>query len=446
MNMLSLAAAMLAASPDTPALESAGATWSHADMARAAAQWAGGLARLGIAPGAAVAWRGNALALAQATLACAWRGAVLLPLSPDWPEVRASALIAQCGCEHEHAGTPPEGDALAPVPVTAETLALIVATSGSEGKPKGVMLPERALAAQAASAAFLDLHAGSCWLHCLPLHHVGGQAILHRCWRVGATVRLLDGFEVARVAAALDGATHISLVPAQLARLMAADARPSASLRVALVGGGPLSRPLFERARAAGWPLCPTYGMSETAAQLATALRPGADAWHEGMVGRPLPGMRARVGADDRLIIGGPQLMLGYANPEHTPGDGLVDGEFICADRARIAPDGGLTLRGRADDMLVSGGVNIDPAEVERMLAACPGVRDVAVVGVPDPTWGEIAVALVVGAVAVADVEAWCRNHVPAALRPRRFRHVDALPRNDMGKLARAALRELATA
>lgn len=440
----SLVAALRTARPAALALQTADDSWSGVALGALAGRLAGDLAARGVQPGQAVAWRGGALELTFAALACAWRGTALLPLAPDWPPQRCAALVAQCGAEHEYSGVPPEGEALEPMPAAAEAPALIIATSGSEGTPKAVMLSGRSLAAQAASAAMLDLVAGDVWLHCLPLHHIGGQAILHRCWHAGAAVRLAAGFDLERIAAALPGTTHVSLVPAQLARLVEAGIAPPASLRVALVGGGPLSRPVFERAHAAGWPVCPTYGMSETAAQLATALRPAPAAWQEGCVGSVLPGMTARVDAAGRLTVAGPQLMLGYANPARRPGDGLSDGEFVTADRASIDAAGRITVLGRADDVFVSGGVNVDPAEVEGLLAGCPGLDEVAVVGLPDPVWGAVGVALVAGAASVGEIETWSRAHLPAALRPRRFRHVVRLPRNDMGKLARAELRALA--
>jgi len=321
-------------------------------------------------------------------------------------------------------------------------VALVISTSGSEGEPRGVMLSNAALDAAAAAAnRHLPLHAGDLWLACLPLYHIGGQAILWRCARAGAGVLLHDGFNAEAVAADLRRypVTHISLVPAMLARLLDAGATPPASLRHVMIGGAALSQTLFDRATAAGWPLNPSYGMSETAAQIAT-WTPADGPWHEGLVGRPLTGSEFVLAVDGRIRIRGPQLMLGYLD-----GSGIdVDGWLTTGDLGKIDAFGRLTVTGRADDMLVSGGNNVHPLVVESCLAACSGVHDVAVTGLPDPVWGDLIVALVVGETPRKDLLAWCRARLPSAAQPRRIVHLDALPRNAAGKLERAALRRLA--
>lgn len=329
-----------------------------------------------------------------------------------------------------------------PLPATetlpAET-AMIIATSGSEGQPRAVLLGNAQLDAAAAGAnERLGLGAGDRWLNCLPLHHVGGQAILWRCARAGATVLLHDGFVAATVAfdLATHAVTHISLVPAMLARLLDLGIQPPPSLRVALIGGAALSRQLYDKARGAGWPLVVSYGMSETAALIA-AHAPDDGPWHEGLAGRPLPGHELRIGADGRIAVRGPQVMLGYAD-----GSGVDSaGWLTTGDLGAIDADGRLSVLGRADDMLISGGCNVHPQEVEACLAACPGVDDVAVTGAPDPIWGDVVVALVVGPVEPAELFEHARRHLPTAAQPRRFHRVDQLPRNATGKLDRPALR-----
>jgi O-succinylbenzoic acid--CoA ligase len=202
-----------------------------------------------------------------------------------------------------------------------------------------------------------------------------------------------------------------------LSRLLDLGCRPPPALRAVLIGGAALSRPLYDRATAAGWPLFVSYGMSETAAQVAT-FRPDDGAWHEGLVGRALPGHTIRIGDDGRIRIRGPQVMLGYLD-----GSGVdAEGWLTTGDLGDIDAEGRLTVLGRADDMLISAGRNIHPQEIESCLAACPGVVDVAVTGLPDPVWGDLVVALVVGSI----------------------RQLDRLPRNAAGKLERAALKRLA--
>lgn len=340
---------------------------------------------------------------------------------PFWPVHRSSEQNAQ--------------------PLHPET-ALIISTSGSEGQPRAVQLSNEQLS-HAASAANtrLGLKAGDAWLNCLPLYHIGGQSILWRCALAGATVVLHEGFEPQAIARdfARHAITHISLVPAMLARLLDAGVAPPPSLRCAMIGGAALSLPLYQRGVAAGWPLRPSYGMSETGAQIAT-WQPDDGPWHEGLVGRLMPGHEIAIAADSRIRLRGPQLMLGYLD-----GSGLdADGWFTTGDLGRLDADGRLTVLGRADDMLISGGKNVHPLEVESCLAACPGVIDVAVTGRPDPVWGDLVVALVVGPVDIEELQAHARRHLHSAALPRRVLRLDRLPRNATGKLERAALRQLA--
>ena len=321
-------------------------------------------------------------------------------------------------------------------------IALVIATSGSEGEPRRVMLSDANLdAAAGASNHHLPLLAGDLWLDCLPLHHIGGLSILWRCTRAGAGVLLHEGFAAEAVAASLaqHPVTHLSLVPAMLARLLDCGARPPGSLRHVVVGGAALASVLHDRATAAGWPLNPSYGMSDPSAQVA-AHKASDGPWHEGLVGRPLGANEFALTADGRIRIRGPQVMAGYVG-----GGGIgTDGWLTTGDLGKIDEKGRLTVSGRADDILISGGSNIHPLTVESCLAGCPGIRDVAVTGLPDPVWGDRIVALVVGDATPEDIAAWCRTRLPRAARPRHIIRLAGLPRNATGKLERAALRRLA--
>lgn len=321
-------------------------------------------------------------------------------------------------------------------------VALVISTSGSEGSPRAVLLGHRQLDVAAANAnTCLSLGPGDLWLNCLPLYHIGGLSIFWRCTRAGAGVLLHDGFDTALIAQdfARWPVSHISLVPAMLARLLDAHIPPPASLRVALIGGAALSQVLYDRAIAAGWPLYPSYGMSETAAQIATFV-PGDGQWQAGRVGHPMPGHELRIAADGRIQIRGPQVMLGTLDGRGIDGEGWLS----TGDLGEIDHHGRLTVIGRADDLLISAGRNIHPAEIESCLSACPGVGDIAVTGLPDPVWGDLIVALVVGTASREALQAHARAHLPSAAQPRRIRHLDTLPRNPAGKLERATLRRLA--
>lgn len=398
-----------AESPDRPALIAGDRHWTFAALAALPT----GRSPTDTAP---LARSGSSLELALAAYACSAGQRTFFPLPPERP---APALTA----------------------CPADT-ALIISTSGSEGRPRAVLLGAAQLDAAAAAAnACLGLEAGDLWLNCLPLYHIGGQSILWRCARAGASVLLHAGFVAEAVGRDLDDrpVTHLSLVPAMLARLLDLGIAPPASLRAVLIGGAALSAALHARASAAGWPLYVSYGMSETAAQVAT-FRPGDGDWHEGLVGRAMPGHEIRIGDDGRIRIRGPQVMSGYLDGS----GGDPDGWLTTGDLGRLDDTGRLTVLGRADDMLVSAGRNVHPQEIESCLAGCPGVVDIAVTGLPDPVWGDLVVALFVGSIDDAALIAHARLHLPSAAIPRRVRRLDRLPRNAAGKLERAVLRQLA--
>lgn len=409
--------------------------------------------------------------LVRALHAAPRAGWALLPYDPAMPEARWSALLERT--DPEGVAGPrqwrPErcvdtaflrGDG-PPLPteagmgraLAAEAVHLVVETSGTSGAPKAAMLTGINLAAAAEAAQTrLGLTGDDLWLDCLPLNRIGGLAVPYRCAAAGAGLLLHDGFDADRVWRDLNAypVSHLSVVPAMLHRLLEAaeGAPPPASLRGVLVGGGPLSEALCRRAQEAGWPLCPSYGMTETCAQTAVICAAGGE-WRAGRVGHPLPGMECRIIDPDaegigRIRLRGPQVMAGYANPEGEPGRGLeTDGAFETGDLGRLDPDAGLSVVGRADEVLVSGGVNVHPVPVETVLAGCPGVEAAALTARTDPVWGECLVAVYAGAAPAGEVEQWCRRHLQGAQRPRAFLRVGSLPCTDAGKLDRAALRAL---
>lgn len=434
------------------ALRTPRGAWSYGQLAELAGHGGGFLRSEGVAVDEIVGFAAGPVELALAALACSAAGAVLLPLDPRLPDAAWAHWRALAGGRLRRLTVLPAEWFSFAAPCTiagkVDDLALVIATSGSAGVPKGVMLTRGNLDAAAAAANWrLPLAAGDVWLGCLPLYHIGGISLLYRCLRAGATLLLHEDFSAAAVWRDLHqhAVTHISLVPVMLARLLevAAGRSPPADLRHALIGGGALSRPLLETALAAGWPICPTWGMSESAAQAATLTCPGND-WQPGQVGEFLPGLEGRIAADGRIHLKGAQVMAGYLNPQRRRGYGLDDGWLPTADLGRFDAAGRLTVLGRADDVLVSGGVNVHPHEVENCLAACPGVSDVAVTAVADPVWGDALVALIVGPAESHVVDQWLRQHLPAAKRPRRIRRIGCLPRNSMGKLERAHLQRLA--
>ncbi len=400
--------------------------------------------------------------LLQAT---AQLGIALFPLEPAMQADRRNALLLQAGCstlltDEAMRSLPPSvrrvelaalldragnSDDEVPAARTDTQIRLIVATSGTAGLPQAVMLSEKNLqaSAQAVSDA-VGLTPGDCWLDCLPLYHIAGLAILYRCQLRDARVLLHEKFDAGRVWDDLQRyqVTHLSLVPAMLARLLeqAKGAPPPGCLRVVMVGGAALSADLALRARNTAWPLFLSYGMTETGS--ACMLAPVEEVTGCGdFVGSALPGFElAQCEDSGTLKVRGEAVMVGYANPRLDPGAGLDNGWFSTSDLGVWTAQGKVRVLGRADDMLVSGGRNIHPLEVENMLSACPGVQGIAVTARADPVWGDCLVALLEADVDAAFVEDWARRHLPPLLRPRIFIKVAVLPRNQMGKLQRSDL------
>jgi o-succinylbenzoate---CoA ligase len=308
----------------------------------------------------------------------------------------------------------------------AEGTAVIVSTSGSTGSPKGVELSAAALRHSArASLDRVGARPGERWLCCLPATHVAGLQVLVRSLVSGTEPALAERADAETLAAgSASGCAHVSLVPTQLQRLLA-DARPAtplAGFSSVLLGGAAAPAGLLAAARAAGVPVVTTYGMTETCGGCV----------YDGL---PLDGVRVEVREDDRIWIGGPVLFRGYAGGPRAPRDGW----FRTGDLGRLDASGRLTVRGRADDVINTGGHKVVPGEVAAALQACPGVRDVAVVGQPDPDWGERVIAVVVPAdpadpPALELLRLHVRERLPRYAAPNRVVMVDAVPMLPSGK------------
>ncbi|MGH8946012.1 MAG: class I adenylate-forming enzyme family protein [Acidimicrobiia bacterium] len=304
---------------------------------------------------------------------------------------------------------------------------LVVYTSGTTGEPKGVRLTVDNLAA--ASAASVD-HLGhgpdDVWLAAMPLHHVGGISVLVRSAYAGGAVMLQEGFDAARFAAALRGeATIASVVPTMLHRLLDADSGPYRGLRAVLVGGGPIPDGLLERAVVSGLPVLPSYGMTETFGQVAT-LRPGSVPARRA---HPLPGLEVRIEDDGRIALRGAQVSPGYLGEPDRAGDWMVTN-----DLGRLDDEGALIVLGRADTVIVTGGENVDPVQVERRLAEHPGVEEALVVGLPDREWGQVLACLYSGSAAAGELRTWLGERLPGHMIPKHWRSVGGIPRTALGK------------
>jgi O-succinylbenzoic acid--CoA ligase len=320
-----------------------------------------------------------------------------------------------------------------------DDVAVVVATSGTTGAPKGALLSAAALTA-GATATHHRLGGPGRWLLALPPQHIAGVQVLVRSVLAGTAPVELDvsaGFDVTRLPAAVaalgSSRRYAALVAAQLAKALTDPGATAAlaQLDAVLLGGGPAPPPVLDAAAAAGIAVVRSYGMSETAGGCV----------YDGV---PLDGVRVRIAADHRVVLGGATLACGYRNPVD-PDPFCEPGWFYTDDLGAVDASGRLHIAGRADDAISTGGLTVLPAPVEAVLAAHPAVADCAVFGVADDRLGQrVAAAVVLADGCAAPTVAALRAQVAASLEataaPRELHVVDALPRRGIGKLNRAAL------
>lgn len=346
-------------------------------------------------------------AFVAAVTDCWDRGDAVVPLDPRWPDaerrrvldaVAPTHVVGSDGMEPRTGGRPAvDGDAL------------VIATSGTTGAPKAVVLTMAAMqAAVDITSEAIGTTDADRWLLVLPAAHIGGFGVVARSVLGGTPITALAGFDPAAVEVAVDhGASLVSMVPTMLARV------DVDGFRVVLLGGSaiPADRPPNSIA---------TYGMTETAGGVV----------YDGV---PLPGVEVRIADDGEIMLRTPTLARGYRD-----GGGLsiVDGFLASGDVGRVL-DGVLTVEGRKDDVIVTGGHKVWPQRVEAVLRMHPSVADVVVVGAPDPEWGEVVVAHVVagGEVPSLDVlRGLVKEELPAHMAPQRIEIVDALEMTPSGK------------
>jgi o-succinylbenzoate---CoA ligase len=335
-----------------------------------------------------------------------------------------------------------------PVPDDERPLSILF-TSGTTRRPKGVLLSRRAFVAAArASRENLGDEPEDRWLLCLPLAHVGGLSVLTRCLlarRCVVLARPRDGeVRVApdRIAELIDEhrVSLVSLVPTQLAAMLELSPRwqPPAQLRAVLLGGAAASSALLARAAERGWPILTTYGLTEACSQVATQ-RLGTVNRGELGVGRAVSGVELRI-VDGTIRIRGPTLFSGYFRAAEPALD--ADGWFDTGDLGRIDDTGALHVLGRRDELIVTGGENVSPADVEAVLESHPALSEVCVFGLPDPVWGELVAAAVVPrpdqTPSLEELGRWASERLAAYKLPRRWALLSELPRHPSGKLDRA--------
>jgi o-succinylbenzoate---CoA ligase len=368
-------------------------------------------------------------------------GPAILPLDASLPAARISQLI-----DVFQPSVVIEADGEATVrsispgfsPGISPGTAVIITTSGSTGEPKGVELSAAALSHSAgASLARVGARPGERWLLALPASHVAGLQVLVRSLLSGTDPGLAPAATADALAAS--GCAHLSVVPTQLVRLLdePGGAAALAGFSSVLVGGAAAGAAVLDRARAAGINAVTTYGMSETCGGCV----------YDGV---PLDGVRVRADDEGRLRISGPVLMNRYYGRPDLTRAALDGGEFVTSDLGAVTGDGRVVIRGRADDVINTGGHKVIPGEVAAALSSCPGVREVVVVGRPDPEWGERVTAVVVPAdptdpPGLELLRIHVRETLPRYASPSEVELTEAIPVLPSGKPDLAALKKART-
>jgi len=450
--------------PDEPAILDGDLRWSWAELDRRADAVAAGLASAGIVPGdrvglVAVSSAGVVAALHEMIRA----GVVAVPLGPWLTQPEIDAIADAAGLR---AIVGPSGAAIsikgARRAGSPSATAIIVPTSGTTGRPKLVRLSARQLDASADGwCAMLPPATG--WLLSLTVAHVSGIGIVVRAARAGVPVVVPVTSDEEPIVPSLAAArsagisvSHLSLVAPQLARLLETGAPPPAEVRAILIGGGPIPETLVSRALAAGWPIVPSYGLTETASGVVAM--PFGEARHRPWsAGRPLSGVELRIAtaaapdAIGEILVRGPMVFEGYDNDPQASAAALDSAGWLhTGDLGSLDTEGWLRVVARRDEIIISGGENVAPAEIEAVLVSHPAVADVGVVGVSDERWGAVPVALIAFRPGARETDetlrAFARESLAPFKVPARVVEVAAIPRSPGGKLLRRSLPALVSA
>lgn len=416
--------------PRQAALIAPGIELDYAGLEACVSRRAEGMAAQGISAGDRIAVTGAATVEAVLTIYALWLlGATVVPLHPRLTlRERARLLQEADAVEIPPPNTPVErrGRDGTPAPLA------ILFTSGTTGRPKAAVLPAPAFAAAAhASAERLGWHTEDRWLLSLAPAHVGGLAVLVRCL-LGRRAVVIGESTPATVAASR--VTLLSLVPTQLHRWLESSVVLPAHVRAILIGGAPCPPPMLSRARRLGWPVLPTYGLTEACAQVATQQ---PDAPDDDGVGPPLPGVGVRISDEGTIQLSGPTLFARYL---HHPTPFTGDGWFETGDLGSFDDRGRLHVFARRHDLILSGGENVYPAEVEAALLGLPGIDACCVFGQADAEWGQVvcaAIECISPGPCARTLHAYLSTELAPWKRPRAIAVLPALPRLPSGKMDR---------
>lgn len=472
--------------PDRVAVETFEAAVTFRELNESSRNLAANLQAYGIKEGDRVALlMGNSLAMIQSYHALAYLGAIAVPLNTRltpaeiaWQlEDSGASLLLHDGSKldsvhgleprrtdvrdvRDWISTPARHPGRLKKTIRLDEPHTIIYTSGTTGRPKGVILSHgNHWWSAVGSALNLGVNFDDKWLAAVPLFHVSGLSILMKSVIYGMPVFLQERFDAKAVNEAIFSrrVTIVSVVTAMMTKLLddLGDQAYPAWFRCMLLGGGPAPMPLLEKAKAKGIPVFQTYGLSETASQIVT-LAPEYMMEKIGSAGKPLfpaeikivddRGKERRPGEEGEIVVKGPNVTKGYWQRPEATAEAWRDGWFHTGDIGVLDDDGFLYVLDRRKDLIISGGENVYPAEVEAALVGHPLIEEAGVVGAVDDVWGHVPAAFIVtknGAkLAAEDVEAFCRNRLAGYKVPKHVFFVDRLPRNASGKLLRRKLVE----
>jgi malonyl-CoA/methylmalonyl-CoA synthetase len=434
-----------------------GRSLTYAELLARSGGMAAALQRQGLKPGdRMVVQTTKSVEALLLYLAALRAGIVNVPLNPDYTRVEldyflqdvSPGLFVDDARLADLAGAPKAS--FTEASLGSDDLAAILYTSGTTGRSKGAMLSQGNLASNAtALIREWRFTPADRLVHALPIFHVHGLFVATHCvLGSGASMLCLPGFDADAILDALPTSTVLMGVPTFYTRLLA---RPEltpercAGMRLFVSGSAPLSAETHRAfAARSGHRILERYGMTETGM---LSSNPYDGERVAGSVGPALPGTDIRIADPDEGGVGGievrgPNVTRGYwRNPEKSAESFSADGWFVTGDLGRVDGRGYVWIVGRAKDLFISGGFNVYPAEVESAIEALPGVREVAVIGAPHPDFGEGVVAVIVGEVTAEAIGAALKERLAGYKRPKLLRMVDALPRNAMGKVEKAALR-----
>jgi long-chain acyl-CoA synthetase len=481
MNFASLPDRRTSLDPDGAAVSDGRQALTNVQLLRRVQAAARHLQDLGVGPGDVVALKLTNRVEFVLLLFAAWRlGATITPVNPSMTGVEVARQLKDSGARllvdedgetavgdgtavlavgELHGDTAAEPDE-APLP-DPSALALLIYTSGTTGVPKGVMLDHANIDAMAdMGRRALEVGPADRCLLILPLFHVNGIVVSTLIpLLAGASVAIADRFhpETFFDVVERERPTFFSAVPTIYSMLAALpdQVRPdTSSLRFGVCGAAPASAELLTRFEARyGFPLVEGYGLSE--GTCASTINPVAGPRRAGTVGLPFPGQEIRIvdadgsevppGANGEVLVRGPNVMRGYLGRPDETAEVLVDGWLHTGDVGRLDADGYLTLVGRSKDMIIRGGENIYPKEIEDVLAGDPSVLETAVIGVPDEKWGEVVVAYVQPrpgqTVDPSALQSLCARSLTGYKRPTAFFVVKAIAKNAVGKIDKVSLR-----